>query len=224
MIRSFYSEYGKRWFDVVLALLGLLLLSPLLLMAAIAVKLDSPGSLFFLQERTGRYGKPFRIIKFRTMKQADCPDATLITASGDARITRVGRLLRKTKVDELPQLFNVLFGEMSLVGPRPEVPKYTRLYSNDQKRIFLERPGITSPAALACVNEEETLSAQNDPEDFYVHVLMPKKLKLDLSYCRDISALRDGWLICGTLMHLLTSRKLENQEKRKLAAHTEEAT
>jgi len=177
-----------------------------------------------LQERTGRYGKFFRIIKFRTMRQADRTDAPLITASGDSRITRVGRLLRKTKVDELPQLFNVLAGEMSLVGPRPEVPKYTRLYSSDQKRVFLERPGITSPAALACVNEEETLSAQDDPEGFYVHVLMPEKLELDLAYCRNMSALEDVRLICGTLMQLLTRRKPENRAKSKLAAHAEEAT
>lgn len=134
-------------------------------------------------------------------------NAPLITASADSRITRVGRWLRKTKLDELPQLLNVLRGDMSLVGPRPEVPKYTQFYNSDQKVVFVARPGITGPAAIACVNEEELLARQGDPERYYVAALLPAKLELDLAYCSDISFPRDLMLICQTLGSLLAKRR-----------------
>jgi lipopolysaccharide/colanic/teichoic acid biosynthesis glycosyltransferase len=214
--------YGKRLFDFIGALAGLIFLSPLLLVIAIAVRFDSPGPSFFLQERTGRFRRSFRIIKFRTMKQVTSGEASLITAAGDRRVTHVGRWLRKTKVDELPQLFNVLFGDMSLVGPRPEVPRYTRLYTEDQRQVFLARPGITSSAALASVNEEETLARQVDAEAYYLRCLMPAKLELDLAYCRSISFSEDVRLICRTLGRLSQSRNSEHAEENKLNTNAEE--
>lgn len=222
MKRAFYRHYGKRWFDAVAAVVGLILLCPLLLVVAIAVRLDSPGPSFFLQERTGRFGRAFRIIKFRSMKLAVESEATLITAAGDSRVTRVGRWLRNCKIDELPQLFNVLLGSMSLVGPRPEVHKYTSLYTADQKRILLVRPGITSPAALACVNEEEILAQQEDPEGFYIRRLMPAKLELDLAYCRSVSLRQDVSLIGQTLWRLVRRSPSDMAQKSKLTTNAQE--
>jgi lipopolysaccharide/colanic/teichoic acid biosynthesis glycosyltransferase len=156
------------------------------------------------------------------MKQSTAGDAPLITAAGDCRITSMGRWLRKTKVDELPQLFNVFIGDMSLVGPRPEVPKYTRFYTEDQMQIFLARPGITSPATLASVNEEETLARQGDAEDYYIRCLLPAKLELDLAYCRKITLSGDVRLIGRTLGRLLQPRNSESAEENKLDTNAEE--
>lgn len=222
MKRTLYARYGKQWFDAVVALGGLILLSPLLLIVAIAVRLDTPGTSFFLQARTGRLGRTFQIIKFRTMKQVVSGEARLITATGDCRVTRVGSWLRKTKVDELPQLLNVIVGEMSLVGPRPEVPKYTRLYTEEQSQVLLERPGITSRAALAYVNEEEILAQQDDAENYYVRHLMPMKLELDLEYCRKVSFFQDMSLIGRTLGRLLQPRQRAIAAKSKLTTNLEE--
>jgi len=200
---SFYVRYGKRWFDVAASLSGLAVFSPVFFVAAIAVSLDSPGSPFFLQERIGKFEVSFRIIKFRSMRAAFPGGGPLITSRGDSRITRVGRWLRKTKVDELPQLLNVLRGDMSLVGPRPEVSTYTTLYNGEQKRVFKVRPGITGQAAVVYANEEALLSQQQDRERFYVETLMPAKLELDLAYCRSISFRNDLKLICRTFGRLL---------------------
>jgi len=205
---SFYVRCGKRWFDAVTSLLGLLVLLPVFLLVAIAVSLDSPGYPFFLQNRVGKLGKTFRIIKFRTMRIAAGEAGALITASGDSRITRVGRLLRKTKVDELPQLLNVLRGDMSLVGPRPEVPRYTEVYTPEQRRVFVMRPGITGPAAIAYANEEEILSRQEDRERYYVTALLPAKLEIDLTYGRSISFRQDAALLLGTFGKLLGQRPI----------------
>ena len=200
---SLYSRYGKRFFDTVTAVAGLVVLSPFLLLTAIAVCLDSPGSAFFVQLRAGQFGKPFRIIKFRTMRSGLQKNNPLITMSGDSRITRLGGWLRKTKIDEIPQLFNVLWGKMSLVGPRPEVHKYTVLYTPEQMQVLVVKPGICGPASLAYVNEEELLSRQKDPEAYYVSRVMPAKLKLDLAYCRNICFREDLSLICRTLGRLI---------------------
>lgn len=205
---SFYSRYGKRCFDAIAATAGLVVVSPLLILAAVAVRLESPGSAFFLQERSGQYGEPFRIIKFRTMLGVPAKNHPMITISGDSRITRIGRWLRKTKIDELPQLFNVLWGDMSLIGPRPEVPKYTTLYSPEQLHVFMAKPGMSGLASLIYVNEEELLSRQPDPERYYVSTLMPAKLKLDLAYCRNICLKQDLFLICSTLGRLLNLGQL----------------
>lgn len=191
---------AKRLFDIVCAGIGLLLLSPLLLAVAAWVKLDSPGPVMFRQERVGRFGASFRIHKFRTMR-VDAPRlGPQITIGDDARITRSGRWLRASKVDELPQLWDVLRGAMSLVGPRPEVPRYVALYPAELRELVLSvRPGITDPASLSFRNESELLARAEDPEREYVEVVMPMKLRLAADYVRNASLGGDIRLILATL-------------------------
>ncbi|WP_067065706.1 sugar transferase [Roseateles chitosanitabidus] len=191
---------AKRLFDIVCAGLGLLLLSPLLVAVAAWIKLDSRGPVMFRQERVGRHGKPFRIHKFRTMR-VDAPKlGPQITIGEDARITRSGRWLRASKVDELPQLWDVLRGAMSLVGPRPEVPRYVALYPAGLREVVLSvRPGITDPASLSFRNESELLAKAADPEREYVEVVMPMKLGLAADYVRNASLMGDIRLILATL-------------------------
>ncbi|MBQ9392876.1 MAG: sugar transferase [Oscillospiraceae bacterium] len=189
---------AKRAFDVVFAALGLLVTSPILLLAAAAVGLSSPGGVLFCQKRIGRGEKPFTIYKFRSMRKDNA--GLKITTGSDARITPVGRVLRKTKVDELPQLWNVLKGDMSFVGPRPEVEEYTRLYTPQQRQIFLVRPGITDPASIAYRNENELLTGSDDPNRTYVEEIMPRKIELGLAYIEQISLGYDIRLICRTLL------------------------
>lgn len=173
----------KRALDVALATVGLLVTSPVVLAAAIAVKLDSPGPALYNGVRVGRDGRTFQIHKLRTMRVSAGPS---VTAGDDLRITRTGRFLRRTKLDELPQLFNVLKGDMSLVGPRPEDPKYVAMYTPEQRRVLAVRPGITGPAVLAYIDEEELLRGE-DVESAYVTRVMPAKLELDLKYVADAS-------------------------------------
>ncbi|WP_431048576.1 sugar transferase [Roseateles sp. L2-2] len=191
---------AKRLFDILCAGVGLLLLSPLLLVVAAWIKLDSRGPVMFRQERVGRFGRPFRIHKFRTMR-VDAPSlGPQITIGDDARITRSGRWLRASKVDELPQLWDVLRGAMSLVGPRPEVPRYVALYPAELRALVLSvRPGITDPASLTFRNESELLARAEDPEREYVEVVMPMKLGLAADYVRNASLLGDIRLILATL-------------------------
>jgi len=191
---------AKRLFDIVCAGIGLLLLSPLLLVVAAWIKLDSRGPVMFRQERVGRFGRTFRIHKFRTMR-VDAPAlGPQITVGDDARITRSGRWLRASKVDELPQLWDVLRGAMSLVGPRPEVPRYVAMYPAGLRELVLSvRPGITDPASLSFRNESELLAKAADPEREYVEVVMPMKLGLAADYVRNASLLGDIRLILATL-------------------------
>lgn len=191
---------AKRLFDILCAGVGLLLLSPLLLVVAVWVKLDSRGPVMFRQERVGRFGRTFRIHKFRTMR-VDAPKlGPQITIGDDARITRSGRWLRASKVDELPQLWDVLRGAMSLVGPRPEVPRYVALYPEELRALVLSvRPGITDPASLSFRNESELLAQADDPEREYVEVVMPMKLRLAADYVRNASLGGDIRLILATL-------------------------
>ena len=191
---------AKRLFDIVCAGFGLLLLSPLLLAVAAWIKLDSRGPVMFRQERVGRFGRTFRIHKFRTMR-VDAPAlGPQITIGDDARITRSGRWLRASKVDELPQLWDVLRGAMSLVGPRPEVPRYVALYPAELRALVLSvRPGITDPASLSFRNESELLAQAADPEREYVEVAMPMKLGLAADYVRNASLMGDIRLILATL-------------------------
>lgn len=173
----------KRALDILVAGAGLLLLAPLLLLIACAVRLDSPGPALFRQERVGRRGRPFQIIKFRSMRTA--PGGPQITVSGDARVTRVGALLRASKLDELPQLVNVLRGEMSLVGPRPDVPHYVAMYPPEAREEVLSvRPGITDEAAIEFRDEEDVLARAGDPERVYVEEILPRKLALYRHYVR----------------------------------------
>ena len=198
MAKNFYGRYGKRWFDAAASAAGLLVLSPVLLGVAIAVRLSSAGPVLFRQVRSGQFGRPFRIFKFRTMIEDAVGPGNLSTAGDDLRVTPLGRWLRKTKIDELPQLINVLLGEMSLVGPRPEVPEYTKSYTEKYRRVLLARPGITGPAANAYVREEEILAGQGDKENFYAAEILPRKLELDLIYCEDIRFFDDIKLIFHT--------------------------
>jgi lipopolysaccharide/colanic/teichoic acid biosynthesis glycosyltransferase len=193
-----YVRTGKRIFDALIAIIVMVVLSPILLICAIALRLDSPGPILFRQRRVGQYGKTFRIFKFRTMIDRRRKHGPNLTASGDARVTRVGKILRKTKLDEMPQLLNVLRGEMSLVGPRPEVPEYTMQYTPAEWNVLAVRPGITGPASLAYIDEERLLASATDPEEFYVTTIMRQKLQLDLAYCRKVSFWEDTKIILRT--------------------------
>ncbi len=189
---------AKRVFDVLVAGFGLLLLAPLLLLIALVVKLDSPGPVFFRQERVGRAGRTFRIHKFRTMR--DGAPGTPITIGDDPRITRAGRWLRASKFDELPQLIDVLVGDMSLVGPRPELPRYVALYPPALRdKVLSVRPGITDPASLAYRDESAQLARAADPEHEYVHVVLPRKLALAADYVERASLAGDLGVIWRTL-------------------------
>lgn len=171
-----------RIFDILFATLGLVILSPLLIFVYVAIVLESRGGGFYRQERTGRYGKPFRLIKFRSM-YVNADKHGLITVGGhDNRITRVGYYIRKYKIDELPQLINVVKGDMSIVGPRPEVKKYTDLYTEEQRKILDVRPGITDYASIKYVDENEILGTSDNPERIYIEHIMPDKIKLNMIY------------------------------------------
>jgi lipopolysaccharide/colanic/teichoic acid biosynthesis glycosyltransferase len=190
-------------FDVLGALVALVLLSPVLLLTALAVKLDSPGPVFFRQERVGRHGRPFRIHKFRTMA-AGAPGPQ-ITVGADPRITRLGGVLRHYRLDELPQFIDVLRGDMSLVGPRPEVPRYVALYPEHMKRrVLAVRPGITDPASLEFVDEGTLLAQAADPEREYVEVILPRKLQRAAEYAARATLWSDLQVIGRTLRALLT--------------------
>lgn len=188
----------KRAFDIVCAALGLLVLSPVLLLCALLVGLTSPGGVLFRQERIGRNGVPFTIYKFRSMRKDNA--GLKISTSSDSRITPVGRVLRKTKLDELPQLWNVLKGDMSFVGPRPEVREYTDLYTPEQRQVLLVRPGITGLASIRYRNENDLLSASTDPNRTYIEEVMSAKLALDLEYIPRACVSYDVRLILETLV------------------------
>ena len=171
-----------RLLDIIFSTLGIIILLPLFLIICLIIKADSKGGCFFIQERIGKGGKPFGILKFRTMQCGADADGLLTIGTHDKRITRVGSFLRKTKIDELPQLWNVLKGEMSIVGPRPEVEKYVLLYTEEQRRVLSVRPGITDYASIEYVNENEILSQASDPDRAYIEKVMPHKIKLSMRY------------------------------------------
>ena len=191
----------KRLFDLLGAAAALLLLSPLLLFTALAIKLDSRGPVFFRQERVGRRGVPFRIHKFRTM-HAGAPGLQ-ITIGDDPRITRVGRFLRRTRIDELPQFIDVLQGTMSLVGPRPEVPRYVAFYPPHlRERALAVRPGITDPASLAFIDEGALLARAADPEREYIEVILPQKLRQAADYAEHATLWTDLGVLWRTALRL----------------------
>lgn len=188
----------KRLFDIVMSAFGLLMLSPILLFTAIWIKLDSEGPVFYRQVRVGRGNKDFRIFKFRSM-HVDADKKGLITVGGrDPRVTRSGYYIRKFKLDELPQLINVLIGDMSFVGPRPEVRKYVDLYTPEQMHVLDIRPGITDAASIKYRNENELLAAVDDPDRYYIEVVMQDKLRINLEYVQHHSFLGDIALIFQT--------------------------
>ncbi len=189
----------KRAFDMAFSLVLLVLLLPLLLVFALAVTITSPGGAFFRQVRVGRGGREFRLLKFRSMRPGSEAKGQLTIGGRDPRITGVGYFLRKTKLDELPQLWNVLIGDMSVVGPRPEVPKYVALYTAEQRAVLQVRPGITGMASLDYIDENELLARAADPEKAYLEEVMPAKLALDLRYVREQSFLLDLRIILATV-------------------------
>jgi lipopolysaccharide/colanic/teichoic acid biosynthesis glycosyltransferase len=197
--RSIYQRTGKRVFDVAASGAGLAALWPLLALCALLVRLSSRGPIFYRQLRVGRGGVPFCMLKFRSMRTTAEPGRQ-ITISGDTRVTTAGRFLRASKLDELPQLWNVFTGDMSLVGPRPEVPSYVASYTAEQRRVLEVRPGITDPASIAYRHEESVLATSNDPECFYREVVMPDKLLLNLKYLQAISFRNDLQLLLGTFL------------------------
>ena len=184
---GFYARRGKRILDIIFSALALIMTFPFLGLIAVAVKLSSPGPVFFRQRRVGKRGVEFEILKFRSMCANAEASGSQITSAGDKRVTRVGSLLRRTKLDELPQFWNVLRGDMSLVGPRPEVPKYVALYNDEQREVLSVLPGLTDFATVAYRHEEELLGRQADPERFYVTQLMVHKLALNLKYVSELS-------------------------------------
>ena len=199
---GFYRRLGKRLIDIVASLVGLVLLSPVLIAVSILVKCTSPGPILYWQDRVGRGEKMFRIAKFRSMVAGADKKGPSITSSGDARVTRLGAILRKFKLDEFPQLWNVLRGEMSLVGPRPELPQYVANYTGEQRRVFSVRPGITDIASIRYRHEEELLGQSQNPEEFYRNVVLPQKLELNLRYIKQLSLSCDAKLIYLTLRSL----------------------
>ncbi|WP_195263771.1 sugar transferase [Clostridium sp. 1001275B_160808_H3] len=197
------NEIIKRIFDFLASLLGIIILSPILLIVAIAIKIDSKGNILFMQKRIGKNGVPFYIYKFRTMVSDAEKIGKQITVGKDNRITKVGAFLRKYKIDELPQLFNVLKGDMSLVGPRPEVPKYVDLYTESEKRVLEVRPGITDLASLRYKDENDILGNVDNPEEYYINVIMKDKLKLNLEYIEKSNLIFDISLIFKTIIKCL---------------------
>lgn len=196
----------KRLFDILASGCGLLVLSPIFIIVAIWIKLDSPGPVFYRQTRVGRHNKDFRIFKFRSMRVGS-DKGSLVTIGGrDPRVTRSGYFIRKFKIDELPQLINVFTGDMSLVGPRPEVRHYVNYWTPEQMRVLDVRPGITDPASIRFRNENELLEKAKDPERYYIDVIMQEKIKLYLEYVEKSSFWYDIKLIFQTFKVIITER------------------
>jgi lipopolysaccharide/colanic/teichoic acid biosynthesis glycosyltransferase len=193
----------KRLFDIFFSLIGLAILLVPFLVIALIIVLDSRGGIFYRQVRVGKKGKDFKLFKFRSMR-SNADKSGLLTVGGrDNRITRVGYYIRKYKVDELPQLINVLIGDMSLVGPRPEVRKYVDLYSAEQLKVLDAKPGITDYASIEYSNENEILGKASDPEKVYIEEIMPAKLRLNLKYISELGVLTDFKIIFKTIFKIL---------------------
>ena len=203
MKRKCFSLFLKRSFDICASFFGLLLLTPVLLIVSLIIGLGSKGGVFFRQTRVGKKGREFKIMKFRTMVVNAEAQGLQITVGKDTRITSIGRILRKTKMDELPQLFNVLIGQMSLVGPRPEVPKYVAMYTEYQRNILRVRPGITELSSIVYRDESEVLAKSDDPEQTYINEVMQKKLDLNMQYMQKLGLFYDIKLIFKTFLVLL---------------------
>ena len=194
----------KRIFDLLFSFLGLVILSPFLLVIAILIVIDSKGDIFYLQQRVGKDNKDFNIFKFRTMRPNSDKQGLLTVGAKDSRITKIGVFLRKYKIDELPQLINVLIGNMSFVGPRPEVRKYVDLYNSEQKKVLTVKPGITDYASIKYSNENELLAKSENPEKTYIEEIMPAKLELNLKYIKEASLLTDIKIIFKTFAKIVS--------------------
>jgi len=209
----------KRLFDILLSFIGLLLLQPLFVVVAIMIKVDSTGPIFFRQGRVGKNFRRFMIYKFRTMVVDAEKKGLRITSGGDHRITSAGRILRKFKIDELPQLFNVLKGDMSFVGPRPEVEEYVKLYEKDYQEILKRRPGITDVSSIIFREEEAVLKNQADPEGYYKKILLPEKIRLAKEYIAHSSFLYDLKLILNTLHKIFYTPAVAHDGYREKIIH-----
>lgn len=196
----------KRLFDIIASGCGLIVLSPLLILLSIWIKLDSKGPVFYRQVRVGRNNKDFRIFKFRSMRVGADKGSLVTLGDRDPRVTRAGYYIRKYKFDELPQLINVFSGDMSLVGPRPEVRHYVNYWTKEQMRVLDVRPGITDPASIKFRNENELMEKSSDPENYYINVIMQEKLKLYLEYVRKASFRYDIKLIFQTFKVIVEER------------------
>lgn len=200
----------KRLFDLVLSICGILFLLPFFIIVSILIKLDSDGDIIFKQTRVTKDGKEFKIFKFRTMRP-NTEKQGQITIGADNRITSIGSFLRKTKLDELPQLFNIVMGDMSFVGPRPEVPKYVRMYTKDQKEILKVRAGITDYASIYFSNESEILGKEKEPEKFYIEKIMPYKIELNKKYIKEAGLITDIKIIFLTIFKVAGLIKNDNK-------------
>ena len=189
----------KRLFDIVFSVIGILILSPFLVIISITIILTSAGGAFYRQIRVGKNGKEFKLFKFRTMRVGADKSGSLTVGMRDSRITVIGFHLRKYKLDELPQLFNVLIGDMSFVGPRPEVPKYVAMYDVEQKSVLKVKPGITDYASIVYSEENDLLANAENPEELYIQRIMPAKLKLNMRYINEMSLATDIKVILKTL-------------------------
>ena len=197
-----YRKLGKRIFDVIFALVAFFILLPVLIIISLFIKVDSQGPVFFLQERIGEGGKIFSLIKFRSMYKDDFQENKEFTPGDTSRITRLGKILRKTKIDELPQIINVLMGDMSLVGPRPEVPKYRHVYEGSFETLLNLRPGITGPGSIKYRNEEDILNASLNPTGLYESEILPDKLRLALEYKKKVTFQSDVKILCSTFVRI----------------------
>jgi len=193
----------KRLFDILSSAIAFILLSPLLIVLAVAIITDSKGGVFYKQKRIGKNGKAFMLYKFRSMRTGSDRKGLITVGLNDDRTTKVGRFIRKYKLDELPQLINILKNEMSVVGPRPEVEKYVQLYTAEQRKVLSVKPGLTDLASLAYINENEILGRAKDPEKTYVEQIMPAKLRLNLEYIEKQSFWFDLKIIAKTLMRIV---------------------
>ncbi len=198
-----YRRYIKRFIDIILSLTGLIIFAPFFLVIAVLIKKEDGGSVFFRQVRVGQNGRPFKIYKFRTMVENAERLGAKVTKEDDPRITEIGKFLRKYKIDELPQLINVLKGEMSLVGPRPEVPKYVEIFKKDYEEILKVKPGITDYASLEYKDENKLLKGAENPEEIYIKEILPVKIKYYKRYIKDISFITDIKLIIKTIMGIV---------------------
>ncbi len=195
-----------RFFDILFSLLGLIILFPVFLLIAIAIKFESKGPIFYLQERVGKDSKVFKLYKFRSMYVNSDRLGLITIGSNDNRITRTGRFIRKFKLDELPQLINVLIGSMSIVGPRPEVLKYVNLYTENQTKVLSIKPGITDFASIYFKDENDILSTQNDPENYYIKRLIPQKIRLNKIYINNYNVKTYFLIIFRTLSSLIVKK------------------
>ena len=201
----------KRIIDIVLSIIGIVVMAIPMIIISIAIKLNSKGPVLFRQERVGKDFKHFKINKFRTMVTDAEKKGMQITVGKDSRITSVGNFLRKSKLDEFPQLFNVLFGEMSFVGPRPEVPKYVKLYDDYQKNVLKVKPGITDLASIEYRDESTVLGQSEDPEKAYIEEVIPTKLELNMKYIKKMSVFYDFYLIMKTLLRIVSFERIDER-------------